>query len=121
MNMQKGLIKFFESKEGEQVIGQIVLNVINHALTREIKYEDGKSEPGRIIEKTEKYNVLDFLCKYLPHIEAGLRGSQADSAKARNRATEVAAILSDIETKINPQSVAGDSKQPVRELTESSG
>ena len=54
MNMQKELKTFFESEVGENLIGQIMLNVVNVALTREVTVEDGKSHPGRTIEKTDK-------------------------------------------------------------------
>ena len=93
MNMQKELKTFFESEVGENLIGQIMLNVVNVALTREVTIEDGKSKPGRVIEKTERRNVLDMIAKYLPHVEGAIRGCQADSAGARNRSTEVRDVL----------------------------
>ena len=93
MNIQKELKTFFESEIGENLIGQIMLNVVNRALEREIRFEDGKTDPGRVVEKTETWNILDWLVKYMPHVEAAVRGCQADSAKARNRATEVRDVL----------------------------
>lgn len=86
--MQEELKRFFESKDGQRIIGQIVLNAINQALMREIRFEDGKSEPGRVVEKTELRNVLDVVAEYLPAVEGAVRGCQADSAMARNRARE---------------------------------
>jgi hypothetical protein len=86
--IQKEIKAFFDSDEGKQVVGQIVLNAVNQALKRDIQFEDGKSEPGRVVEKTETWNLLDWLVKYMPHVEAAIRGCQADSAKARNRAVE---------------------------------
>jgi hypothetical protein len=93
IDMQKELKTFFESETGENLIGQIMLNVVNVALTREVTIEDGKSKPGRTIEKTERRNVLDMIAEYLPGVEGAIRGCQADSAKARNRATEVRDVL----------------------------
>jgi hypothetical protein len=93
MNMQKELKTFFESEVGENLIGQIMLNVVNVALTRDVIVEDGKSNPGRTIEKTERRNVLDMIAEYLPYVEGAIRGCQSDSAKARNRATEVRDVL----------------------------
>ena len=93
-NIQKELEKFFTSETGETIIGTIVMKGINQALQREICFEDGKSDPGRVVEKTEVWNILDWLVKYLPHIEAAVRGCQADSATARNRSIEVQQVLS---------------------------
>jgi len=93
MNMQEELKTFFESEVGENLIGQIMLNVVNVALTRDITIEDGKSKRGRVIEKTERRNVLDTIAEYLPYVEGAMRGCQSDSAKARNRATEVRDVL----------------------------
>ena len=92
-NIQKELEKFFTSETGETIIGQIVIKAVNQALKREILFEDGKSDPGRVVEKTEVWNILDWLVKYLPHVEAAVRGCQSDSASARNRADEVKNVL----------------------------
>ena len=110
-NIQKELEKFFTSETGETIIGQIIVNAVNQALKREIRFEDGKSDPGRIVEKTEVHNILDWLVKYLPHVEAAVRGCQADSATARNRANEVKNVL------IGFQQYVED-KRKIRELTE---
>ena len=82
--LTNALINFFNSKEGIE----IMFKVINNAFIREMRYIDGKSEPGKKIEKTEHVNVLNTLMKYLPDIEAAIRGCQADSAMAKNRAIE---------------------------------
>jgi len=92
-NIQKELEKFFTGEIGEAIIGNIVIKAVNQALQREVRFEDGKSEPGRIVEKTETWNIMDWLVKYLPHVEAAVRGCQADSASARNRADEVKNVL----------------------------
>ena len=95
-NIQKELKTFFESEAGESLIGNIVLKAISQSMIREVRFEDGKSEPGRVVEKTEKVNVLDWLMKYLPHVEGAIRGCQSDSAQARNRANEVITALDNI-------------------------
>lgn len=95
-NIQKELEKFFRSETGETIIGQIVLNCVNQALKREIRFEDGRSEPGKTVEKTEVWNILDWMVKYLPQVEAAVRGCQADSAGARNRSAEVRNVLSEL-------------------------
>ena len=110
-NIQKELEKFFTSETGETIIGQIVIKAVNQALQREIRFEDGKSEPGKVVEKTELWNILDWLVKYLPHVEAAVRGCQADSATARNRAIEVQQVLS----AVLQQQVDRD---PIRKITE---
>ena len=93
-NIQKELETFFKSEIGETIIGQIMIKAVNQALQREIYFEDGKTEPGRVVEKTEVWNVLDWLVKYLPYVEAAVRGCQSDSAASRNRSVEVQQILS---------------------------
>lgn len=98
MKIQDELLKFFKSEQGEQVIGQIMLKALKQAFVREMLFEDGKSEPGRVIEKTVMVNILDHIAKYLPYVEGAIRGCQADSAKARNRATEVCGALTRLET-----------------------
>jgi len=92
-NIQKELEIFCKSETFENIIGNIVIKAINQALQREISFEDGKSKPGRVVEKTEKWNVLDWLVKYLPYVESAVRGCQSDSAQARNRSNEVKSVL----------------------------
>ena len=89
MNMQKHLVAFFQSKEGEELIGNIVLKAVNFSFIRDMRFEDGKSDPGRKVEKTIRVNMLEEIVKYLPHIEAAIRGVQEDTDKARNRSAEV--------------------------------
>ena len=108
MRIQKQLERFFLSEQGEKVIGQIVLNAVNQALQREILFEDGKSDPGRMVEKKQVWNILDWLVKYIPHIEAAIRGCQADSAAARNRSNGVLSLLEDV-------LIAGN-KLPIRQV-----
>lgn len=66
----------------------ILTGIFEQALMREIQYETGKDKLGKVIEKTEKINVLDWVAKYLPYIEGALRGVQSDADQARNRANE---------------------------------
>ena len=95
-NIQKELVKFFQSEEGEALIGQIMIKAIGIAMVREVTVEDGKSEPGRVVEKTIKVNALDWLMKYLPHVEGAIRGCQSDSAQARNRSAQALDALNKI-------------------------
>ena len=95
-NIQKELEKFFKSETGETIIGTIVVKAIDQALQREIRFEDGKTETGKIVEKTEIWNIMDWLVKYLPYVEASIRGCQSDVASARNRSYEVKNVLTEI-------------------------
>ena len=86
--LKEALTEFFSSDEGRKVFGQIVFDAINEAMLAEINFEDGKSESGRIVEKTETVNMIQFLARYIPGLEGSLRGVQSDAAQARNRAAE---------------------------------
>lgn len=86
--IKEALKEFFFSEEGERIIGQIVIKAVNQALAREIQFEDRKADPGNPKIKTENWNVLDWLCKYLPSLEGAMRGVQNDADQARNRAIE---------------------------------
>lgn len=70
-----------------------MIKAVNQALTREIRFEDSKENRGRVVEKTETWNILDWLVKYFPYMEGALRGCQSDAAQARNRASEVKQAL----------------------------
>jgi len=100
--IKAAVIEALQSNEAQQIIGDIVISAMNQALTREIRFEDGKTEPGRVVEKTEKCNILDFIAKYFPHVEASIRGCQSDAAQARNRSASVLAVLRDIEDRQLP-------------------
>jgi hypothetical protein len=91
--IEKALVRFFESERGERLLGSIVIKAVNQALTREIRFEDSKENRGRVVEKTETWNILDWLVKYFPYMEGALRGCQSDAAQARNRASEVKQAL----------------------------
>jgi len=87
------MLNFLKSEEGETAIGMIVKKAIDQSLVREILFEDGKSEPGRVLEKKEIVNILDHIAKYMPYVEGALRGVQADANVARNRATQTRDML----------------------------
>lgn len=91
--IKEAMAEFLQSPEGEAMIGNIMLKAVDQAMKREIRFEDGKSEPGRIVEKTEPWNILDWLVKYLPHVEAAVRGCQSDAAAAKNRAAQAREML----------------------------
>jgi hypothetical protein len=94
--IEDALKMFFESDKGETLLGNIVMKAMNQALEREIEFEDGSTEPGRIVVKKETWNVLDFLVKYIPRIEGSIRGCQSDAGQARNRSSESLEILTSI-------------------------
>lgn len=94
--IENALIKFFESERGETLIGNIVIKAVDQAMIRKVQFEDSKSEPGRIIEKTEEWNILDWIAKYFPYMEGALRGVQSDAAQARNRSVEVKDVLTKV-------------------------
>lgn len=97
-----GITRFLKSDDGEALIGNIMLKALAQAMTREIRFEDGKSETGRVVERTESWNMVDWLVKYLPYIEGAIRGCQADSAAARNRSAEVRDMLAGMMAMLPP-------------------
>ena len=80
--------KFFESPRGESLIGNIMLKAVSQSLTRTIQLEDGKTEPGKKVVRNETVNLLDFMARYLPAVEASIRGVQVDAGQARNRSQQ---------------------------------
>lgn len=86
--MREAMGEYFASEDGRRVIGLAVYDAVNAVMMAEIRMEDGKSDPGRVVERIETVNVLHFLARYLPGLEASLRGVQSDAAQARNRAAE---------------------------------
>ncbi|MEW6670237.1 MAG: hypothetical protein AB1427_00955 [Thermodesulfobacteriota bacterium] len=75
---------FFLSEAFESMLGNMVMKALYQSQEREMTIEDGKSEPGRTIEKTVKVNVIDQIVKYLPFVEGALRGMQEDLDKTKN-------------------------------------
>ena len=84
----KALHNFFASPQGEELIGNIMLKAVSQSLTRTIQVEDGKTEPGKKVIKNENVNLLDFMARYLPAVEASIRGVQVDAGQARNRSQQ---------------------------------
>ena len=91
--LTKALTNFFESPKGEKLIGTIVLNAVSQSLNRTIQVEDGKTEPGKKVIKNENVNLLDFMARYLPSVEASIRGVQVDAAQARNRSQQTLNVM----------------------------
>ncbi len=87
--MKDALTDFFKSEEGEEILGNISMKASDQSFIREIQIEDGKSEPGKKVIRTEKVNAVDFLMKYLPDVEARVLGYQADSSQAKNYSAKV--------------------------------
>lgn len=84
---------YFKSEEFEIIVGNIVFKGMKQSLRREIRFEDSKTETGRVVEKTETWDILDWLVRYFPYMEGALRGVQSDADQARNRASEVKQLL----------------------------
>lgn len=87
------LENFFKSPGGEALIGNIMLKAVSQSLMRTIQVEDGKTEPGKKVIKEEKINVLDHLAKYMPYVEASIRGVQVDAGQARNRSQQTLNVM----------------------------
>ena len=100
------MLNFLKSKEGETAIGTIMKKAIDQSLLREILFEDGKSDPGRVIEKKEVINILDHIAKYMPYVEGALRGVQVDAAVARDRSVQTRDMLIHTIESINGAKVA---------------
>lgn len=63
-----------------QEFGQLVLNVVNSAVSREMNMEKGprkQGDPEKVIVR-ETVNVISLLADYIPRVEASMRGMQAD-------------------------------------------
>jgi len=75
---------FFLSEDFESMLGNMVMKAMYQSQEREMIFDDGKTEPGRTIEKTIKVNVIDQVVKYLPFVEGAIRGMQEDIDKAKN-------------------------------------
>ena len=74
------------SKKDELRLREMIQQELKAALYRRITIEKGPRKQGDP-EKTvteEEWNVLDFLCVYLPKIEAALRGMQEDLDHTKN-------------------------------------
>ena len=75
--MTEALASFFGSDEGSQLL----VDIIDKVLWRKITMIDGKTEPGKQVEKEFETNILDQILFYLPQTEGALRGMQEDLSK----------------------------------------
>ncbi len=77
-----------------QAIGDFFYHIfrkaIDDALVYKIRMVDGKSEPGRQVEKELDVNVIAFLAEYIPNLEGRMLGQQADIGHSRNAADQAA-------------------------------
>jgi hypothetical protein len=103
--VKEALAEYLATDAGQKAVGRACYDAVNAAMSAEVRMVDGKSEPGRRVEKTETVNLIHFLARYLPGVEAAIRGCQADAAGARNRALDnlaaterVVAALTEIST-----------------------
>jgi hypothetical protein len=91
--VQAGICELIEDDAFVDRLGNLLFAVVQkaleEALTAEINFVDGKGNPGRAVERTEKVNMIAWLAKYIPEIEGRLLGVQADAAAARNRSAQV--------------------------------
>jgi len=75
-----------EIKKKLEDLDKVVEKGMREALYRTITVVKGprkQGDPEKRVE-TEEVHVLDFLCHYLPLIEASMRGMQADIGKTKN-------------------------------------
>jgi hypothetical protein len=106
------------SEAFEQRIGAIVQKVVNAKLDREVTLETFEQQMGGKVVKTEKMNLLDVVAITLPKMEGAIRGCQADSAEARNRAAQVRDMLAGLMRLLPPDGELIDATPPPR-LTDS--
>jgi len=70
------------------------LKAFNQAMTRNIKVESGRDNPGGPpVIKEETWNMVDWLMNYMPYVEGSIRGVQVDAASARNKSEEVKQVI----------------------------
>ena len=86
--------EFLTTEEGETIMGNIMLKAFNQAMTRNIKVESGRDNPGGPpVIKEETWNMVDWLMNYMPYVEGSIRGVQVDAASARNKSEEVKQVI----------------------------
>lgn len=91
---KKKFIKLLQDPEVEAALGTIILKAFNQAMTRTLKIESGKDNPGGPpVIKEETWNMVDWLVKYFPHVEGALRGVQADTNKTANNMFRLISIF----------------------------
>jgi hypothetical protein len=81
--------------EDKKWIKKTIRKEFKEALFREITIQKGVRKPDDIEThyETDNVNVLDFLAKYLPYIEAAVRGMQEDTDKSKNRSIETNSLV----------------------------
>jgi len=86
-----------------EIIQEELKDWIESFMKYEITGDFGAQGPGEIPGRVEKQNlfVFDALMIYLPRIAAAMRGSQADSATAKNRAIEARNSVQQLEQKVD--------------------
>ena len=85
MMKPKDFVQLLNTPEVEEALGKIMMKAINQALTRNIRMESGRDNPGGpSVIKEETWGLVDFLMKYFPYLEGAIRGAQADSAQSKN-------------------------------------
>lgn len=66
-----------------------ICDVINKAFNRTVRMERKTKDDEHPVVTEEALNMVDVLATYLPRAEGAIRGCQAASEQARNRAVEV--------------------------------
>ena len=100
-------IALLKDPEVEACLGQIMLKAMSQAMTRTIKMESGRDNPGGPpVVKEETWNMVDWLIKYMPHTEGALRGIQSDANKAANASIGVIQRFTAVLEGLNPLIVA---------------
>ena len=99
--IREALADFFASEAGDNLLGQIMLNVLRFQLNGyELKLQK-KNPDGTVENYTELGDPLAFLCNYFPNIEGAIRGAQSDAAQARNRAGQARVAVGQMMMQIN--------------------
>ena len=100
-------IALLKDPEVEACLGQIMLKAMSQAMTRTIKMESGRDNPGGPpVVKEETWNMVDWLIEYMPHTEGALRGIQSDANKAANASIQVIQRFTTVLEGLNPLIVA---------------
>ena len=91
MMTKKSFLKLLRDPEVRAELGQIFLD----ALTWDFHMEKTDAE-GATVKESRTCNVLALIAEYLPKVEGAIRGCQADSASARNRAVETRDVAGEV-------------------------
>jgi len=78
-------ISLLKDPEVEAILGNIMFKAISQSMTRTIRMESGRDNPGGPpVIKEETWNMVDWIIKYFPHVEGAMRGVQSDVSQAKN-------------------------------------